>query len=49
MGQNGQKERYTAKNGATTVALRQRETYYGTDRVTVADSWFSTDELWSVL
>ena len=41
---------YTDKNGAETVVpLRQAAAYYGTRGVTVADSWFSTDEMWSLL
>ena len=46
---NGKKEIYTDKNGAATaVAFRQTAAYHGTGRVTVADSWFSTDEMWSL-
>ena len=29
----------------TAVALRQTAAHHGTGRVTVADSWFSTDEM----
>ena len=46
---NGKKEIYTDKNGAATaVAFRQTAAYHGTGRVAVADSWFSTDEMWSL-
>ena len=41
---------YTDKNGAATAeALRQIAAYHGIRRVTVANSWFSTDEMWSLL
>ena len=44
------KKKYTDKNdAATAVALRQIPAYHGTGRITVADSWFSTDEMWSLL
>ena len=43
------KQIYTDKNGAATaVALRQTTAYRGTGGVTIANSWFSTDEMWSV-
>ena len=44
------KKKYTDQNhAATAVALRQIPVYHGTGKVTVADSWFSTDEMWSLL
>ena len=44
------KKKHTDKNGAATaVALRYTVAYYDKGRVIAADSWFSTDEMWSLL
>ena len=44
VGLNTWKEVYTDKNGAGTAIA-----YHNTGRVTVTDSQFSTDEMWSLL
>ena len=50
MGFNGYKEICTDKYDAVTaVALGQMVACHGAGRVTVADPWFGTYEMWSLL